>query len=767
VTLQPSTGQLTGTPTGAGTASFSLRVTDAGGRTADKALTIAVVPAISIAACPVATGLTGTAYTSSITVGGGMAPYTWSASGQIPAGLALNSSTGTLAGTPLATGAFTFTLQVSDAVNQNSTRVCTVTITAPLTIATANLPDGTTRANYLQNLTATGGAPPYRWAISAGSLPPGVSLDGNSGIVSGSPTQPGRFTFTVNVTDSAGAQAQHDYTIGVVAGLTIAACPVPAASVGSQYSSTLGALGGQTPYSWVISAGAIPAGLSLGKDSGEITGAPTTAGTSSFSLQVSDNSGMTATRPCNIAVAPQLLITTAAPAGAAVGVPYMDTIAATGGTTPYLWTLSAGALPPGLTANATTGGISGLPTQAGSFPFTIRVTDAAGIATEKTFTLAVGAGFSISACPVPAATAGQPYSSALTIAGGEQPITWTVASGSLPAGLTLDTANGTVTGTPAQIGSSEFTAKASDKNALSAMRTCSIIVSAAGLTITSAAALAEAVVGTAYNQPLAASGGRAPYAWTIADGSLPAGVSLTADGALQGTPTTSGTLQFTVRVTDQDKSAATQVFTLRVLPAPAPSITFNTLPDIIAPAQQPSVGFTLDNAYPVALTGKLLLQFTPDPGLNVDDKSIQFVTGGRSVDFNIPANTKQPVFPVPQLALQTGTVSGTIDLTLQLTTGNLDVTPAAAARKSIRIDRTAPIITSVKVTPVSNGFELAVTGFSTTREVSAATFQFTPAAGSSLVSSQVSVSTADAARQWYADARLAEFGSPRSPSRLR
>jgi hypothetical protein len=440
-------------------------------------------------------------------------------------------------------------------------------------------------------------------------------------------------------------------------------------------------------------------------------------------------------------------------------VPYADTIAATGGTPPYLWTLSGGALPPGLTANATTGGISGLPTQAGSFPFTIRVTDAAGIATEKTFTLAVGAGFSISACPVPAATAGQPYSSALTIAGGEQPITWTIASGSLPAGLTLGTANGTLTGTPTQIGSSDFTAKASDKNALSAMRTCSIIVSAAGLTITSAASLAEAVLGTAYNQALAASGGRAPYAWTIADGSLPTGVSLTADGALQGTPTATGTFQFTVRVTDQDKSAATQVFTLRVLPAPAPSITFNTLPDIMAPAQQPSIGFTLDNAYPVALTGKLLMQFTPDPGLNVDDKSIQFVTGGRSVDFNISANTKQPVFPVPQLALQTGTVAGTIDLTLQLTAGNLDVTPSAAPRKSIRIDRTAPIITSLKVTPVSNGFELAVTGFSTTRDVSAATFQFTPAAGSSLVSSQVSVSTADAARQWYADTRSADFGS--------
>jgi hypothetical protein len=104
-------------------------------------------------------------------------------------------------------------------------------------------------------------------------------------------------------------------------------------------------------------------------------------------------------------------------------------------------------------------------------------------------------------------------------------------------------------------------------------------------------------------------------------------------------------------------------------------------------------------------------------------------------------------------------VAGTIDLTLQLTAGNLDVTPSAAPRKSIRIDRTAPIITSLKVTPVSNGFELAVTGFSTTREVSAATFQFTPAAGSSLVSSQVSVSTADAARQWYADTRSADFGS--------
>jgi hypothetical protein len=265
-------------------------------------------------------------------------------------------------------------------------------------------------------------------------------------------------------------------------------------------------------------------------------------------------------------------------------------------------------------------------------------------------------------------------------------------------------------------------------------------------------------MGSKYDQTLAAAGGRAPYTWSIAGGALPPGVALDGGGNLLGAPTGAGTFQFTIRVTDQDNASATQLSSVRVLPASAPDISFTGLPDIVGAAQQPTVSFALDKGYPVPLKGKLTIQFTPDPSVGVDDKSISFVTGGRAVDFDVPANDTQPHFPVPQLALQTGTVAGTIALGVQLSAGDLDITPATS-QKTVRIDRTAPVISSVKITAVANGFEVAVAGYSTTREVSSATFSFTPAAGSRLQASDVTVSTADVARTWYRDPRSNDYGS--------
>jgi len=757
VTLDGTTGQIRGTPTAAGTFTFTVRVTDGRGGTGDKALTIVVSPAISISACPAANGQTGINYSSNLVGSGGTPPYTWSATGQVPPGLALNSSTGTLSGTPIVPGTFVLTLQIADTANQNATRSCTVAIASPLGITTQTLPDATTRAVYNQTVAVTGGTQPYQWATSGGSLPPGLVLDSRSGNIAGTPTQPGGFTFTITVTDSAGGQAQRAYTINVSAGLTIPACPFPTASVGQSYTSTLAVIGGQSPYTWSLTTGSLPAGLALGAQSGTVAGSPTAAGSSSFTIQAAEAGGGTTSRACSIAVAPQLTITSTSVSDGSIGSPYTESIAATGGTPPYTWTVSGGALPPGLTLNAATGAISGLPSQAGSTSFTIHVVDAAGVATEKNFTLQIGSGFAITACPAPSATAGQPYSSAATLAGGDPSVTWSIVGGALPSGITLAGTTGTITGTPTQLGSSDFSIKATNASA-SSTRACTITVSAAVLSVTTAATLPDAVLGSKYSQALAATGGRAPYAWSLAGGSLPPGLTLNADGSFSGAPTTAGPFAFTARVTDQDKAVVSQVFSLTVLPGPAPVVTFDGLTAIVAPAQQPPFSISLASGYPVPLKGHLVMTFTPDPGINVDDPSITFITGGRTMDFDVPANTTTPVFAVPQAALQTGTVAGTIQITVQLLAGDLDVTPSPAPSASVRIDRTAPVITNVKITSVANGFQISVTGFSTTRDVSTATFQFTPAAGSSLVANQVAVPTAAAAQKWYSDPSSANFG---------
>jgi hypothetical protein len=758
LTLNP-TGNISGTPSTPGPSSFTLRVTDADAKTAERAFSIAVGPAISVSACPTASGRVATNYSSSATALGGTPPYLWSVTtGQTPPGLTLNSSNGTFSGTPLLAGAFTFTLNVSDAGARTAGRSCTITVAGALQIITETLPDSTIRDGYAQTLQAAGGSPPYRWTSVSGALPPGIVLDGTTGAVSGQATQPGRFTFNVQLNDAGGASAQRSFTIAVAAGLTIPACPTAVGMSGLAYSSTLSILGGQPAYTWAVASGALPQGLNLASGTGVLAGTPTVPGRSDFTIRATDSSGSSIERPCAIDIASELMITTGSMPSTEVGANYTVMIEAVGGTAPRNWTITAGALAPGLTLNSATGQITGTATAPGVYRFTARVSDATGAQRDKQLEIIAGSGFTISACPAPSATLGQPYSSAVSLSGGEAPVVWTLSSGNLPAGINLSAQTGVVTGTATTLETVDFVLGATDARARVTTRACSINVVPAALRILAPDPMSDAILGNSYTAVLQAEGGRGPYTWSMAEGILPPGISLDAAGGLSGTPTAAGSFPLIVRVVDADTGTATRSITVRVVPAPAPNISFTELPDILQPAQQPRVRLTLDAAYPTELRGRLALRFTPDPGLNVDDPSVRFVTGSRTVDFTIPADSTEAVFTAPQFALQTGSVAGVIDLGVTLMAGNLDVTPSTNASKSIRIDRTAPTITSVRLNPIAGGFEVVITGFSTTREVTSATFTFTPATGSRLESSQVTVQTNAAARQWFSDTRSNEFG---------
>jgi hypothetical protein len=187
-------------------------------------------------------------------------------------------------------------------------------------------------------------------------------------------------------------------------------------------------------------------------------------------------------------------------------------------------------------------------------------------------------------------------------------------------------------------------------------------------------------------------------------------------------------------------------------------LSFGDLPEIVQPAQQPRISISIEAPYPVDLQGSVSMRFSPDPGLNVDDPAIRFVTGQRQAEFRIPAGSTQAVYTVPELAMQTGSVAGVVDLNVLLAAGDLDVTPTPGASRTIRIDRTAPVVSSVRVNQRAGGFDVVISGFSTTREVGSATFQFTTAAGSRLDSNTVTVQTESAARQWFADSRSAAYG---------
>src|SRR5207249_4718900 len=152
---------------------------------------------------------------------------------------------------------------------------------------------------------------------------------------------------------------------------------LPSGTVGTSYSQTLAATGGTPPYAWSVISGSLPAGLTLNVTSGAISGTPTTAGTSNFTVQVRDSERGEASKAFTLTInstAPPLSITTTSPlAGGTAGTAYSQTLAATGGAPPYGWSVISGSLPAGLTLNTTSGAISGTPTTAGTSNFTVQL----------------------------------------------------------------------------------------------------------------------------------------------------------------------------------------------------------------------------------------------------------------------------------------------------------------------------------------------------------------------------------------------------------
>jgi hypothetical protein len=748
-----SFGSITGHPATTGTFTFTVRVTDSSGLFADRPLSIAVVSSISIG-CPATNAVGGQPYSSAASATGGQAPYTWSPALGLPSGLSLSAS-GELTGIPTDIGTFLYTLTVGDKNGASVSQQCTLTVAANLTILTASLPDASQFSQYSQSLNANGGKAPYVWSTVSGALPLGLNLS-SAGLLSGSATQLGLFNFTVKVTDGSGASAQKAFAMNVFSGLLVAACPPSVSEIGLLVNVSLAAAGGVQPYKWSVSSGSLPAGLVLDPSAGTISGTPTQSGTAQITLMAADNTNQTATRQCTLDVRPALTITTSSLASNITGAAaYSDTVAASGGQPPYIWSTTAGSLPPGLSLNAGTGQITGKPVAAGTFGFTVQATDNIGAQTTKDLAITIAQGLTIPNCPTPVGVIGQPYSAALVVAGGTSPFQWSLNSGALPSGLSLDASNALIAGVPSQAGSSSYVLQVNDSSNMSATRACTIQINGATLTITSAS-LPDGVVSAQYSQTLAASGGLAPYSWSIVSTGAPDGFSLDASGALTGTASTAGAFTFTVQVTDQDNNVARQTLTLNIRAGTPPNITIVGLPNIVDPAQQPTFSLQLDSSYPADITGTVTLTFTPDPAVGVDDPAVQFATGGRVLQFSLPANSKNPVFSAPILALQTGTVAGTIQLAVSIQSVGTDITPATAQVLTIRLDRLAPKIVSLTAVPTTSGVELHIIAFATTRQVTQGVFQFQPTSGAQPVS--VTVPLTDSGTAWFQSAQSMQFG---------
>ncbi len=268
-------------------------------------------------------------------------------------------------------------------------------------------------------------------------------------------------------------------------------------------------------------------------------------------------------------VGPVAILASTLPVGA-VGIPYSYSIPASGGTPPYIYMLAAGTLPAGLRLS-TKGVISGIPVVGGTSSFTLQVTDSEAVPAGVTasLNLTIQGQLAVTSLSPPPGTVGVSYNTTLTAAGGILPYTWSLASGSLPAGLSLNSA-GVIFGTPTANGTSSFTVQVVDSESPPQAAPGQLNITINFITVTTQT-LAGGTVNVPYSAPpLAAEGGVAPYTWTIISGSLPTGLSLSSGCAggptctITGTPTAAGTSTFTVQVADSQQRTATARLSITV-----------------------------------------------------------------------------------------------------------------------------------------------------------------------------------------------------------
>ncbi|HEU4684326.1 MAG TPA: putative Ig domain-containing protein [Nitrospira sp.] len=334
---------------------------------------------------------------------------------------------------------------------------------ASLAVATNSLPPGAVGTAYHATVAAAGGTAPYTWIVSP-ALPPSLSLDTNTGDITGTPVNAGTTSHTFVVQDAAKDSATQTLSLSInPPGLAVTPITLPAGVVNQPYPvTTLTATGGVQPYTWSVSP-ALPNGLQFNIVSpGTISGTPLsgTAGTTQHTFTVMDTSTpmrkTASTGPLSLTITsappPLTLAPITLPNGVVNQAYPVTTLTATGGVQPYTWSVSP-ALPNGLQFNA--GTVSGTPSKAGTTTHTFTVMDSSKPAQKSsvgplslTISPAVQPLLITTNSPLPNARVGRSYSTTLHSSGGTGPFSWSV-SGQLPKDLVLNPSTGEISGTPA------------------------------------------------------------------------------------------------------------------------------------------------------------------------------------------------------------------------------------------------------------------------------------------------------------------------------
>ncbi len=498
-----------------------------------------------------------------------------------------------------------------------------------ITLAPASLPNGSPGTPYSQTVTASGTTGPATFTVLAGTLPPGLSLS-PTGEITGTPTSAGTFGFTVLATEAGGCSASRAYSISIAC-TVIALSPafLPDGAVGNVYGVTLLAASGIAPLTFTVTAGALPAGLTL-STAGDLSGTPTIAGLSTFTVGVADAAGCSGSRSYLVDIFAAPPVSTVAPqnsgiaissANPCVTVPVVYTrgestpvravsvsfqldaaklaLCSAPGSSIQLGSWTTG-FPNAIMQLTDDGGgaytvdiaLLGAPcgiTSGGTlFTMDVQATGTDGLGTitvtrvksrecdNTAVPVLAGAPDSIriqntditlAPTNLPNGAVGEPYAQAITAQSGLAPFTFTVSTGALPPGLALAT-DGTLSGMPTTTGGFAFTVSVVDVGGVPGSRAYTLSISCAPIAITPTT-LPDAQVGVAYAQTFSASGGASPYTFAVVAGELPGGLVLSGSGDLTGTPAAAGVAVITVRATDAFGCTGEETFTMPVFLDPA------------------------------------------------------------------------------------------------------------------------------------------------------------------------------------------------------
>ena len=644
------------------------------------------------------------------------------------------------------------------------------------------------------DLHATGGNGNYTWSVAPGTtLPAGLSLDANSGVLNGILGQSGNLSFTIRVVDDASpgqASGLKAFTL-VVQDFLVSTTSLPQARVGLTYTAQLAVSGGPTApladYEWTLVGGAssLPAGLLFSAITGTITGIPGPIGSPSqdFTIQVTARhvaTGIvTPTRSLQLSVAGggldisvnSLPVAIVNETYGAVG--SLVKITPVNGTPPYVMELSptsnnqlraAGFIPSIVTNSANASlTLGGIPTISGTFTVDITVRDAGNTSVQRVLNLIVLANpLVIKPETLPAVTVDTDFTQQLTVDGlsaeeqnaqpGQPVVAWTLLNGI--SGLSLNPLTGVLSGRFPSSGQRQFSIRAVT-NLRETIRQYSLTVETPRPTI-STLSVPPSTVGQAYSAELSAIGGLPGYTWLVAGITLPKGLSFdaatvnSANLRISGTPEADAqTRSFTITVRDSVGQTDSRDFTLSVNTTPIPEISLQPFTNPV-PAEQKEIRVSLAATYPFVLQGTATVSFTPDATNNANDPAVRLLNGERTARFTIPANSTEPVL-VQQV--QTGTVAGTIRVEAAIDGG-------PSTSREFSIARSAPFLQdNLAVQPTSGGFNVAIVGYSTPRDLSSAQVTFTPTPGTNLGTTQLSIPLTDAATQWFQGAEGQASGS--------